>query len=563
MAVITGFFPANTVYGYNRLYLTGDLDDYAATWINNLAYWEAKPSPGAQPITSNLPVSTTPRVVSAKIATSYFDDFYNRVHVAPAALDIGNLLSVQTRQATVWNAYFTSQLLSGITELNTTGLTESGIAAPTTFTPLQELTYSVTVDTKGPATIDALYTFAFPLESPTLAVTGRRVVVFGHAPNWAEPVRERLNWLTDVLTTQAGIEQRIGLRGVPRRALEYSLLTRERHETNRLETLLMGWQSRLFAVPIWTDRQDLAADLALGSLTIPCATSGYEFAANGIALLWRAHDDYESLEIDSVGAASLTLKAGTVAAWGAGTRLYPVRLGRLPDRQRLSRETNYHLSGSLAFAFDDNPGVTAADTGDTYAGYRVYLGNTNWAQPTETEALRQLEVLDYDTGAPWVDDLSGLAALLKSWHWTLGSRAEIVALRAWLAARAGKLVPFWSATQAVDMEVTAAIGASDSAITIRNIGYARYLNGRSDRRHLVIETLAGVRYYRAITASSEIDDASETLSIDTTLGTTLQPADIKSVRFLHLVRLDSDEIEIEWHSTEIAECSTMLRSLPQ
>lgn len=563
MAVITGFFPANTVYGYDRLYLTGDLDDYAATWIGNLASWAAIPSPGAQLLTNNLPVSTTPAVKSGTIARSYFDDYYNRIHVAPAVLDIGNLLSVQTREARVWNAYFTPQALASIGKAETTSLTESGIATPTTFAALEERTYFVTVDTKGPATIDAVYTFAFPLESPTLAVTGRRVQVFGHAPNWAEPVRERLNWLTDVLTTQAGTEQRIGLRDAPRRGLEYALTTRDRHETNRLETMLLGWQSRLFAVPVWTEYQALAAALTAGSLTIPCATVGYEFAANGLALLWRAHDDYEAIEVGSVGASSLTLKTATVAAWPVGTRLYPVRLGRLPARQRLRRETDHHLSGSVAFAFEDNPGVTAVDTGDTYAGYRVYLGRTNWADPIEIEAIRQLDVLDYDTGAPWVDDLSGIAALLKSWHWTLGSRAEIVALRGWLAARAGKRVPFWSASQAVDLEVTSLIGASDGAITVRNVGYARYLNGRADRRHLVIQTLAGVRYYRAITASSEISAASESLSIDTTLGVTLQPADIASVRFLHLVRLDSDEIEIEWHTVNVAECSTMLRSLPQ
>lgn len=563
MAVISGFVPELSIHGYDRLYITGDLDDYAADWIGNLVYWAAIPSPGTQPITSNLPVSTTPYAKSGAIARSYFDDFYNRIHVVPGVLDIGNLLSVQTRDATVWNAYFTPQALASIDESGTTGLTESGIAAPTTFAPLEERTYSVTVATEGPATIGALYTFNFPAESPTLAVTGRRVVVFGHPPNWAEPVRERLGWLTDVLTSQAGTEQRIGLRDAPRRGLEYALATMGRHQSNRLETMLLGWQSRLWAVPVWTDGQTLAAPLAAGSLSIPCATADYEFAANGLALLWRAHDDYEALEVDSVGGASLTLKAATLATWPAGTRVYPIRLGRLPDRQRFTRATGHHLSGTVAFAFIDHPGVTAADTGDAYAGYQVYLGRTNWADPIEIEALRQLEVLDYDTGSPWVDDLSGLAALLKSWHWTLGSRAEIVALRKWLAARSGRRVPFWSASQAVDMEVTAAIGASDSAITIRNIGYARFLNARADRRHLVIQTVAGVRYYRAITASSEIDDASESLSIDTALGATMQPADIASVRFLHLTRLDSDDIEIEWHTSDVAECSTMLRSLPQ
>ncbi|KVW96176.1 hypothetical protein [Thiobacillus denitrificans] len=563
MALLTGFLAASSVYGYDRLYLTGDLDDYAATWINNLVYWAAVPSPGAALLASNLPVSTTPYAKSGAIARSYFDDFYNRVHVAPAVLNIGNLLSVQTRQVTVWNAYFTSQALASIGESGTVGLTESGIVAPTTFAPLEERTYSVTVATEGPATIGALYTFAFPLESPTLAVTGRRVVIFGHAPNWAAPVTEKLNWLTDVMLAQGGIEQRVGLRDAPRRALAYDLATLDRHQTNVLETMLLGWQARLWAVPVWTDAQNLAADLAAGSLAIPATTSDYEFAADGLALLWAAHDRHEAVEVASVGGASLTLKTATVAAWPAGTRLYPILLGRMPPRQKFTRETGHHLSGGVEFSFDDNVAIVAADSGDLYAGYYVYAGRTNWADPTEVEFVRQVDELDYETSHAWVDDLSGLAAILKSWHWLFKNRAEIVAFRGWLAARAGRRVPFWSISQAVDMEVLTAIGASATTITVRNIGYARYLNGRADRRHIVIRTTSGTLYYRSITASSEIDAGSEDLAIDSALGVTLQPADIESVRFMHLTRLDGDAIEIDWQHLGVAECSTMLRSLPQ
>mgnify|MGYP001333711364 CR=1 FL=1 len=563
MPVITGFVPEFSKHGYDRLYLTGDLDDYAAAWINNLVAWAATPSPGAQPLTANYPVSTTPLVRSGSIGTSYFDDFYNRIHVVPRTLDIGNLLSVQTRTATVWNAYFSSKALSAITETGTDGLTESGVVAPTTFAPLEERIFSITVDTNGPATIDAEYTFVFPAESPTLGVVGRRVVVFGHAPNWASPVVEKLDWLTDVMIAQGGIEQRVGLRDAPRRALAYALATLDRHQTNALETMLLGWQARLFAVPVWTERQDLAATLPAGSLTIPCTTSGYEFSAKGLALLWAAHDRHEAVEVASVGTSSLTLKTATLAAWPAGTRLYPVRLGRMPARQKFTRETGHHLSGSVEFAFDDNPALSAADTGDLYAGYYVYPGRTNWAEPTEVDFVRQVDELDYETGKAWVDDLSGLAALLKSWHWLFKNRAEIVAFRAWLAARAGRRVPFWSVSQAVDMEVTAPIGASDTTITIRNIGYKLYLNGRADRRHIAIRTLAGATYYRRITAATELSAASEQLQIDSALGVTLQPADIESVRFMHLTRLETDAIEIEWHNLDVAECSTILRSLPQ
>lgn len=199
MAVISGFVPQLTLHGYDRLYLTGDLDDYGDAWVGTLVYWAALPSPGAALLTGNYPVSTTPLARNGSIATSYYDDYYNRVHVIPRTLDIGNLLSVQTRQVSVWNAWLTSRALSAITESGTDGLTESGIVAPTTFAPLEERAFVITVDTAGPAAIDAEYVFVFVGESPRLSVVGHRVVVFGHPPNWSAPVVERLEWLLSLI----------------------------------------------------------------------------------------------------------------------------------------------------------------------------------------------------------------------------------------------------------------------------------------------------------------------------------------------------------------------------
>lgn len=563
MAVKDGFFGRSSDAGYLDPDFTDDLEDYGGTWLTTLEEWEAGKAPMPSPYTSQLPVSTTPLNLSGYFARSFFDDYYNRIHIVPNVLDIGNLLSIQTRDTLIWNAYLTSQALASIGEVDTIGLTESGITVPTTFAPLEERTYSVTVDTQGPATIAALYTFSFPLESPTLEVIGRRVVVFGHPPNWADEVVESYEWLTDILTAYGGVEQAIGLREVPRRGLAYSLTTMDRHAGNRLETLLLGWQSRLFAVPVWTDCQALAADLALGSLAIPCETSGYEYAADGLAVLWRGHEEYEAVEIESVGASSLTLKAATLALWPAGTKILPVRLGRLPGAQNLKRETGHHFSGRVEFRFDDHPGWPAADVGDTYLGYRVYPLKPNWAGDIDVEHLRKLAELDYDTGLNWINDESGMASIVKRWNWMHKTRAEIVAFRSWLAARNGRQSRFWSETQGDDMDLAAPIGSTDTSFQIRNIGYQRYLNGRGDRRHIAIRTLAGAVYYRQITGATEDSATLETLAIDSALGALVSPADIASIRFMHLTRLESDSIDIVWHHLGLAETTAVMRSLPQ
>ena len=563
MSVLAGFLAQSAVVGYDRLYITADFDDYDPSWIDDLAYWPSGRSPGAAGLTENYPVSAAPQVIDGFVTRSYLDDFYFRIHITPPLIDIGNLLSVQTRDVSVWNAYFVDQDLAAIDELNTTGLTESGISAPYTFTPLLELTYHVTVDTNGPSAIDALYTFEFPLEFPTLSVIGRRVVVFPHKPNWALPVIERHGWLTDVLASFDGIEQRVGLREVPRRGLEFSVTTESQHESNVLDTSLIGWQARLFAVPVWTDQQELASALSAGSTSIPCVTAGYEFAADDLIVLWTDYAHYETVEIDSVGGSSLALKSATLATWPAATRLMPMRLGSLPAAQKLPRWTGDYYEGAFVFALADNPGFVALDSGPSYQGYRVYQSEPNWSGELELEHQRKLAVLDYDTGAIWQEDESGYASLLKPWLWTLASRAEIVALRGWLYARRGRQVPFWTPSQGADMTVTADIGASDGQIHIRNMGYQRLINGRADRRDIMLQTTGGAVYYRRITGAAEVDADNETVSIDSSLGSLVTVAEVAQVRFVHLSRLESDDIEIDWWQPQgVAECSAVLRSLP-
>ena len=81
------------------------------------------------------------------------------------------------------------------------------------------------------------------------------------------------------------------------------------------------------------------------------------------------------------------------------------------------------------------------------------------------------------------------------------------------------------------------------------------------RRDLLITTLSGAQFYRRITAASVIDESSEMVALDSSLGTTLQPGQFRQIAFMHLVRLDTDNVEIAHITDEVAEVVLPLRSL--
>src|SRR5574343_92051 len=52
---------------------------------------------------------------------SHADDYYNRIHLIPAKVDVGNLVSDQYFDVLVWNAYFVPRTLESISQSGTSG----------------------------------------------------------------------------------------------------------------------------------------------------------------------------------------------------------------------------------------------------------------------------------------------------------------------------------------------------------------------------------------------------------------------------------------------------------
>src|SRR5690606_1545091 len=147
-------------------------------------------------------------------------------------------------------------------------------------------------------------------------------------PDWSDPVRETLGFKTDVLRPRNGAEpQRRKLRQAPLRSFAFGALAHAA-ERRLLDAVRFDHGGRLWALPIWPDLQ-LVGPIASGAGEIACSTAGYDFTDGGQALLWRALNDFEVVEVATIGEGALTLAGATTQAWAAGTRLYPLRQARL------------------------------------------------------------------------------------------------------------------------------------------------------------------------------------------------------------------------------------------
>ncbi|NMG48942.1 hypothetical protein GO613_12610 [Azoarcus communis] len=488
-------------------------------------------------------VTADRQTVLGVIARGFADDWYDRVHVLPGSIDLGNVASLQTRQVHVWNAWRSARPLSALSLVGTGGVEVSGQPTPPIeFAPLQIREYLVSVQATGEPTLETRALWLFDTETAVLHLRANRIVVWPFAPDWTEGVRERLTWATEILVSESGAEQRRALRLAPRRAFEGRVLVEGRERTY-FDNALAGWGDLVWALPIWHDVQWLPVPIAAGSTQVLCAPVGRDFQAGGLAVLrGESAFDIEAIEVESLAADRIVLKRPTQRAFDAGVRLYPVRTARLAQQPQPQRITDQLYAVELAFDVVEPCDWAAVLPAETYRGYPVFA-----SRPDESEDLthaweRMLRVLDNGTGVPSVTDTASTGFTVQGHRWVLHGVAERSAWRSLVYALRGRQRPVWVPSHADDLRMTAI--AVDTVMDVEACGYARFALGKVGRRDVRIELSNGTVVHRRIVGAVELDAATERLALDAALTSAITPEQVARISFMSLCRMGSDAVEL-------------------
>jgi len=501
-------------------------------------------------LVNHWPITAAAHEIQTQQATSYSHDFYHRIHIRPALLALGNVVSTQSSDVYIWNAFFEAHTLVAIEGIEEGVSLEGQPPLPVLFNPLQERIWQVKVGTTGATALDASIKWVFDgALFTTLRITANRIIAWTFTPDWADGIIERLTWATDILQSETGVEQRRALRLAPRREFEGPMIVDGR-ERQFLDLALFAWSARIWALPIWPDVQLTITAIPAGVLTVPCQTTHLDFRAGGLAIL-RGESAFESetVEIDSVDATGLLLKRETQKSWPAGTRLYPVRSAQLVEQPTLTRLTDMSSSADVRFELVEPSDWPAVMPTRLYRDAPVYE-----VPPDETEDLtssyqRLLLTLDSGSAMPLTTDTANRAFPVQQHRWLELGRSERSALRSLLYALAGRQKAVWLPTHADDLTMLGVTTEVSTTLEVVNVGYTRFAGSKPGRRDIRVEFLDGTVFHRRITASIEVDDNLERLALDSAFGRQVLPTDVRRISWLVMCRLDSDTVEIE-HMTD-------------
>lgn len=390
--------------------------------------------------------------------------------------------------------------------------------------------------------------------------------VWSFDADWSDDVLERYMFLTDVLASNSGAEQRRGVRATPRRQLEFNVMFAGQ-ERSFFDLALQNLGGSDFLFPLYPDGSRTTADVTFGAgaKAIPCNTRGREFESGGYALLRKNAFTFETILIDGLTEDSIHTVGGVVNNWPAGTRVYPCKRGRLSEMPQTTGKTASVLTSSVVMdLIGAAPWTGDPATLETFEGDPVYLISPNWSDDLTNRYSRLQDLFDNDMGVPFRVERSDRSFLSQTYNWFLRGREDHDKFRALLYAIDGRRKAFWLPTFTGDLQLINRIAANNSGpsgtpkdtLDFKRIGYHYVAGGGAPipgREVMRVAWADGTSSYHTIISTADGAGGPPADRIGVTPWLTAGATDvippIRAIQFLRRVRLEADTIEMA-HKTD-------------
>jgi hypothetical protein len=518
----------------------------------------------------NLPASRPPtETFDGVVQFSFYDDFYNRVWLIPNSLDFGPVTSDLSRSVVMWNANRTAVTLDVIDSGDDETVDVTGLTVGSTIKSLAARSFTIDVSAEGPSEIDATVTFTFtPTETALLPVAGVRSKVWAFMPNWQNPVEMQLEFMTEVIESRSGYEQRIANRDNPRMSISFTSVVNEFNYRQFIRQMA-SWQNKPTLMPDFSHGVKLAIAAENGVDTIVMDENQDWMAAGRTILIVRGgatRTEFLVRKVEEVIGNSLRLASVIDGDWDVGTKVYPTYTGYLGSKITASVPAN--RTAIVNVNFEADPGYElwndVGDPAEDYLGRELFMLRPDWSDALSPEFEAALEVLDYGRGRKSYSIPRPFNTRIHKANYLGIGRAATDAIVAFFRRNKGAQGEFFMPTWTEDLRIKTL--ANSGTTGLRFAGPYVYQDYVDDvvYKDLIIFYIDGsheVYHVDDIISVSDEDGDDSIINLTTPLLRNVDPANVMQVCWLPLWRFATDGLTVQWLTDETAQISLSMKSL--
>lgn len=371
--------------------------------------------------------------------------------------------------------------------------------------------------------------------------------VFLPKPNWAGGIIERLEWNTDVLSSETGAEQRRKLRHVPRRSFEGSF-NAFGNNRNLIDSYIAGVGANNGLIPVWHDETRITSKAVAGSVDLFGDFRWRDFGVNDLVIIRRGDTfDYELNIVAELNAYSMVLATGLQVDTSRDSTVTPIRVGQVRDQVTGSMLTDRVQQYGLRFYVTGEPVLTPS-WGDlpfyTRTNIPILTLQPNYKEDIALTFDRNLYPWDNEIGNVYTADPGNWVSTSQKFSYHIQGRSDLWRFKQMLYKMSGRWREFHIPTGHDDIALSREVSSSQGALIAYRSGYSQYnLNNQNTRRDILIELWDGTLMPNTIISSRVVGDEEWLFLSETTPA--IPKELVKRISYMPRGRLDIDGIEIQ------------------
>lgn len=395
-------------------------------------------------------------------------------------------------------------------------------------------------------------------------VEGAPYKVFPLDHNWQTPFKAGYQFLTDIITSGNGKEQRRAVRYEPRRTLELSC----NYHGEEKQTL-DRFMARGMEKPCWVPEENMnvfmRSYLFSEDKTVFFDAPEQPWMVPGRVVIlsngWRK----ETRTIQSASDGTMTFSDKSKVEFPAGTKICPAVLAYIDLQPKATRLTS--VTGTMGVKAEVLPGSELYPVGNaeqTFIGVREFFGGrNNWGSSPEIDYLHERRMIDYDYGVVEAFLPFKYPARTMKTTYLRKTAATTNAVIDFFLRHKGRNREFLMQSFEPDIPYYA-IASGSQSLLIKGLDFAYTYKDSTVFRRIMIKPKIGEPIHAAVDYVEALEDTETSvlwLTEPLPDAINLSPSKVFGASWVFVSRFATDRLDVEWLTDEVGSLALTVQTL--